>query len=74
MRKTAAVAVRISKGGVAGCDRQHFGVLEQAPREEQLQGEMGGAVVLEVSGGVRVWAVTEGARHAPVDGGTILGA
>ena len=49
---------------------------EQAPREEQLQGVVGGAVVLEVGGGVRVGAVTEGARHSPVAGGMsmVLGA
>ena len=35
---------------------------------------MGGTVVLEVGGGVRVGAVTEGACHAPVAGGTVLGA
>ena len=34
---------------------------------------MGGAVVLEVGGGVRVRAVTEGARHASVAGGVVLG-
>ena len=31
-------------------------------------------MVLEVGGGVRVGAVTEGARHAPVAGGMVLGA
>ena len=46
---------------------------EQAPREEQLQGVVGGAVVLEVGDGVRVGAVTEGARHASVAGGVVLG-
>ena len=34
---------------------------------------MGGAVLLEVGGGVRVGAVTEGARHASVAGGVVLG-
>ena len=34
---------------------------------------MGGAVVLEVGGGVRVGAVTEGARHASVAAGLVLG-
>ena len=34
---------------------------------------MGGAVVLEVGGGVRVGAVAEGARHASVAGGVVLG-
>ena len=33
---------------------------------------MGGAVVLEVGGGVRVGAVAEGARHASVAGGVVL--
>ena len=34
---------------------------------------MGGAVVLEVGGGVRVGVVTEGACHASVAGGVVLG-
>ena len=61
-------------GGVAGRGCQNGRVREQAPREEQLQGVVGGAMVLEVSGGVRVGAVTEGARHSPIAGGMVLGA
>ena len=34
---------------------------------------MGGAVELEVGGGVRVGAVTEGACHAPIAVGMVLG-
>ena len=60
-------------GGVAGSGCQDGRVREQAPREEYLQGVVGGAVVLEVGGGVRVGAVTEGARHASVAGGVVLG-
>ena len=59
-------------GGVAGRACQNGRVRGHAPREEQLQGVVGGAVVLKVSGGVRVGAVTEGARHSPVAGGMVL--
>ena len=61
-------------GGVAGRGCQNRWVREQAPREEQLQGVVGGAVVLEVGGGVRVGAVTEGTRYSPFAGGRVLGA
>ena len=60
-------------GGVAGRGCQHRWVREQAPRQEQLQGEVGGAVVLQLGGGVREGAVTEGAGHTPVAGGVALG-
>ena len=61
-------------GGVAGRGCQNRWVREQAPREEQLQGVVGGAVVLEVGGGVRVGAVTEGACYSSVAKGMVLGA
>ena len=61
-------------GGVARRGRQNRRVREQAPREEQLQAVVGGVVVLEVGGGVRVGAVIEGARHSPLAGGMVLGA
>ena len=58
---------------MAGSGCQDGRLCEQVPREEYLQGVVGGAVVLEVGGGVWVGAVTEGARHASVAGRVVLG-
>ena len=79
VRKTVAVAVRSSKGelrrgvwpavaaSTGGCvNRRH------ARSNCRANWGGGGAVELEVGGGVRIGAVIEGACHAPVSGGAAL--
>ena len=79
VRKMAAVGVRSSKGELRwgawpAVTASTGGCVNRRHARSNCRAKWGGAVVLEVGGGVRVGAVTGGARHAPVAGGMVLAA
>ena len=79
VRKTVAVAVLRSNGELRkvvwpAVAASTGGCMNRRHARSNCKAKWGGAVELEVSGGVRVGAVTEGACHAPVAGvGVSLG-